>query len=143
MSTAQPRVEEFPATKVYATRWADNDMYGHLNNAVYYQLFDTMINGWLAANAAVDPAEGEVVNVVAESGCRFFAEVGFPSDVTVGLRVARLGNSSVTYALGLFGEDGACAAEGKWVHVYVDAETRRPTPVPVPVRQALEVLVRD
>ena len=134
--------EDFPATQVYATRWTDNDMYGHLNNAVYYQLFDTMINGWLAANAAVDPVAGEVVNVVAESGCRFFAEVGFPSDVTVGLRVASLGNSSVTYELALFDEGAVCAAEGKWVHVYVDAATRRPTPLPGAVRQALETLVR-
>jgi acyl-CoA thioester hydrolase len=135
--------EDFPATQVYATRWTDNDMYGHLNNAVYYQLFDTMINGWLAASAAVDPTAGEVINVVAESGCRFFAEVGFPSEVTVGLRVARLGNSSVTYELALFDEDAVCAAEGKWVHVYVDAKTRRPAPVPGEIRQALETLVRD
>ena len=135
--------EDFPATEVYATRWTDNDMYGHLNNAVYYQLFDTMINGWLAANAAVEPAAGEVVNVVAQSGCRFFAEVGFPSDVTVGMRVSRLGNSSVTYQLALFDENAVCAAEGEWVHVYVDAETRSPTPIPAGIRAALETVVRS
>lgn len=139
--SAQPG--DFPVLKTYPTRWADNDMYGHLNNAVYYQLFDTMINGWLAENASADPTTDAAVNVVAESGCRFFAEVGFPSDVHVGLRVERLGNSSVTYALGLFDDNGTHAAAGTWVHVYVNAETRRPTPIPEAIRKALEGLTTD
>ncbi|WAP53754.1 acyl-CoA thioesterase [Streptomyces sp. S465] len=161
-----PLPGHFAATRVFPTRWADNDMYGHMNNAVYYQLFDTMINGWLATHAAVDPMESTALNLVVESGCRFFSEVGFPDDVLVGLNVARLGNSSVTYALGLFslprrpgtgagsGIDAdadtdadadapTLAALGNWVHVYVDAKTRRPTPIPASVRAALTSLVRE
>ncbi|MFE7566779.1 acyl-CoA thioesterase [Streptomyces sp. NPDC057539] len=137
--------DDFAASRVFPTRWADNDVYGHMNNTVHYQMFDTMINGWLARNA---PEAKDAVNVVAESGCRYFAEVGFPDDVLLGVSVERLGTSSVTYTLGLFSQpaDGAppvLAAQGHWVHVYIDPETRRPAAVPEGIRTALKTLLRE
>ena len=145
---------DFPVHWPVLTRWADNDMFGHLNNAVYYQLFDTAINGWIAANAPdVDPIAMPELGVVAESGCRFLGELGFPDRLLVGFAVTRLGRSSVTYRLGVFraaehdaaapGGDavGAAglpvAALGHWVHVYVDRGTRRPVPIPARVRAVL------
>ena len=119
------------------TRWTDNDMFGHLNNAVYYALFDTAINAWINTNCDVDPMTAPWLGVVAESGCQYFAELKFPDPLIVGLSVTRLGNSSVTYRLGLFREGGPVAAVGHWVHVYVDRETRRPVSVPEPIRSLL------
>ena len=96
------RPDDFPVTRLVSTRWADNDMYGHMNNAVHYQLFDSVINAWVDAEVP-DLREGHgVIGVVAESGCSYFAELHYPDDVLVGLRVERLGTSSVTYGLGLF-----------------------------------------
>ncbi|MGU3292168.1 acyl-CoA thioesterase [Williamsia sp. M5A3_1d] len=126
------------------TRWADNDMYGHLNNAVYYQLFDTAINAWIIESTGVDPTASSAQGVVVESGCRYFASVAFPEPVTVTIAVSRLGSSSVTYDLGLFAgptdTDGAAptiAARGRWVHVYVDTTSRRPVPIPDDIRALL------
>jgi acyl-CoA thioester hydrolase len=116
------------------TRWSDNDMFGHLNNAVYYQLFDTAINGWIERTAGIDPMTTTAQAVVAQSSCRYFREVHFPQALTVALRPARIGRTSVTYEIGLFAEDGPLAAFGEWVHVYVDRETRRPVPIPDAVR---------
>ncbi|MBS9535712.1 acyl-CoA thioesterase [Mycobacterium sp. M1] len=134
----------FPVHWPVLTRWADNDMFGHLNNAVYYQLFDTAINGWIQAGTGVDPVTMPELGVVAESGCRYLAEVGFPERLSVGLAVTRLGNSSVTYRLGVFRTDddgrpptGEPAAVGHWVHVYVDRDSRRPTPIPAVIRALL------
>jgi acyl-CoA thioester hydrolase len=119
-------------------------MFGHLNNAVYYQLFDTAINGWINAGAAVDPTTIPELGIVAESGCRYFAELGFPDKLAVGLAVTRLGRTSVTYRLGVFrAEDPAnddpqpVAALGHWVHVYVDRASRRPVPIPDAIRSLL------
>lgn len=133
---------DFPVHWPVTTRWTDNDMFGHLNNAVYYALFDTAINGWINTSVGVDPVSAPWLGVVAESGCKYFAEVRFPDPLTVGLAVARLGNSSVTYRLALF-EAGqtALAAVGHWVHVYVDRSTRRPVPIPREVRSLLETAV--
>lgn len=134
---------DFPVHWPVLTRWADNDMFGHLNNAVYYQLFDTAINGWIAANAeGIDPVVMPELGVVAESGCRFLGELGFPDRLAVGLAVTRLGSSSVTYRLAVFrdvqGAAGAPpAAIGHWVHVYVDRSTRRPVPIPDALRTVL------
>jgi acyl-CoA thioester hydrolase len=130
------------------TRWADNDMFGHLNNAVYYQLFDTAINGWIGAGVTLDPVTASAQGIVAESGCRYFSELHFPERLVVGVAVTRLGNSSVTYRLGVFRagsgaagpEDTApqpIAAIGHWVHVYIDKTTRRPTPIPDDIRALL------
>lgn len=133
-------LDDFPVTWPVTTRWADNDMFGHLNNAVHYELFDTAINGWLVARTGVDPVTSPTPGVVAESGCRYFAELGFPEPLTIGLAVTRLGGSSVTYQLGLFGGEpgGAAAAVGHWVHVYIDRDTRRPTAIPDDLRSAME-----
>lgn len=138
---------DFPVHWPVTTRWADNDMFGHLNNAVYYQLFDSAINGWIRTQAGVDPVSAPWLGVVAESGCRYFAELAFPDPLVVGLAVARIGTSSVTYRLGLLPVDGQVAAVGHptrvaaighWVHVYVDRETRRPVPIPGEIRALLE-----
>lgn len=141
------RLTDFAVHRPMTTRWADNDMYGHLNNAVYYQLFDTAINGWLAeglasAGTPLDPARDTVNNVVVESGCRFLSSVAFPEPVTVALAVDRLGTSSVTYDLAVFADGDAPVARGRWVHVYVDTGTRRPVPVPDTVRGVLTGAVR-
>ncbi|MGV0749851.1 acyl-CoA thioesterase [Mycolicibacter minnesotensis] len=136
---------DFPVRWPVLTRWADNDMFGHLNNAVYYQLFDTAINGWIAAHVDVNPVAMPELGVVAESGCRFLGELAFPDRLAVGLAVTRLGRSSVTYRLALFrvpeiGGDTAAvplAALGHWVHVYVDRSTRRPVPIPDGIRELL------
>ena len=136
------RPDDFPVTRLVSTRWADNDMYGHMNNAVHYQLFDSVINAWVDAEVP-DLREGHgVIGVVAESGCSYFSELHYPDDVLVGLRVERLGTSSVTYGLGLFAhrspeQVGAIAAKGTWVHVYVDAVGRRPIRIPTPLRDLL------
>jgi acyl-CoA thioester hydrolase len=114
---------DFPVHWPVLTRWTDNDMFGHLNNAVYYELFDTAINAWLNAEAAVDPVTAPWLGVVAESGCRYFAELQFPDPLVVGLAVTRLGTS---------------AAVGHWVHVYVDRGTRRPVPIPDAIRTVLD-----
>jgi acyl-CoA thioester hydrolase len=133
---------DFPVHWPVLTRWADNDMFGHLNNAVYYQLFDTAINGWIATFVTLDPVTAPAQGIVAESSCRYYSELHFPQQLVVGLAVTRLGNSSVTYRLGVFpaeGESGphAVAAVGHWVHVYVDKTSRRPTPIPDDIRGLL------
>lgn len=132
---------DFPVHWPVSTRWTDNDMFGHLNNAVYYPLFDTAINGWINTNCDVDPTAVPWLGVVAESGCKYFAELRFPDPLSVGLAVTRLGNSSVTYRLGLWhegGPDESVAAVGHWVHVYVDRAGRRPVPIPSVIRSQLE-----
>ena len=127
---------DFPVHWPVPTRWADNDMFGHLNNAVYYQLFDTAINGWIQTNVALDPVATTAQGIVAESGCRYFSELHFPERLVVGVAVTRLGRSSVTYRLGVFraaeepAGPQAVAAVGHWVHVYIDRTSRRPVPIP-------------
>ncbi|MGO4444299.1 acyl-CoA thioesterase [Mycobacterium sp. 2YAF39] len=132
---------DFPVHWPVTTRWTDNDMFGHLNNAVYYEMFDTAINGWINTTSGIDPLTVPWLGVVAESGCRYFSELRFPAPLSVGLGVARLGNSSVTYRLGVW-QDGEAtkptAAVGHWVHVYVDRAARRPVPIPEVIRSLLE-----
>lgn len=131
---------DFPVLWPVGTRWADNDMFGHLNNAVYYQLFDTAINAWINTSTGVDPLAMPVLGIVAESGCRYFSELRFPESLMVGLAVTRLGRSSVTYRLGVFKEPddaGVITAFGHWVHVYVDRTSRRPVPIPEAIRSLL------
>jgi acyl-CoA thioester hydrolase len=132
---------DFPLHWPVQTRWTDNDMFGHLNNAVYYELFDTAINAWIGSRAGVDPMCAPWLGVVAESSCRYFAEVKFPSDLVVGLAVTRLGNSSVTYRTGLWAAGQPLAAVGSWAHVYVDRDTRRPVPIPDEIRALLATAV--
>jgi acyl-CoA thioester hydrolase len=131
---------DFPVLWPVLTRWADNDMFGHLNNAVYYQLFDTAINGWINTTLGIDPLTMPLLGIVAESGCRYFAELRFPEQLEVGLAVTRLGRSSVTYRLGVFQADHdeqPIAAVGHWVHVYVDRVSRKSQPIPEAIRTLL------
>ncbi|MFM2445631.1 MAG: hypothetical protein RI936_78 [Pseudomonadota bacterium] len=121
------------------TRWADNDAYGHVNNVVYYAWFDTVVNEYLITSGVLDIATGPVIGLVVETQCRYFTELAFPQTVTAALRVAHLGNSSVRYEIGVFGPGApSAAAQGHFVHVYVDRATRRPAPLPAPLRAALE-----
>ena len=124
------------------TRWADNDVYGHVNNVVYYSWFDTAVNAYLIEAGALDIRAGEVIGLVVETGCRYARPLAFPQPVEAGVRVAKLGTSSVRYEIGLFaGGDPEPAAEGFFVHVYVDRASRRPTALPAKLREALERLV--
>ena len=127
--------------RTLTTRWMDNDPYGHMNNVVHYSLFDTAVNGWLIEQGVLDFVAGEQVGLVVETGCRYFSELAFPDRIAAGLRVAKLGASSVRYEIGLFRNDDArAAAEGFFVHVYVDRLTRRPAPLAPALRRALERL---
>lgn len=133
---------DYRAFRTLTTRWMDNDPYGHMNNVVHYSLFDTAVNGWLIENGVLDIHAGEEIGLVVETGCRYFSELAFPDKVTAGLRVARLGSSSVRYEIGLFrNEDDTAAAEGFFTHVYVDRATRRPRVLSEFLRQKLAGIV--
>jgi acyl-CoA thioester hydrolase len=120
------------------TRWMDNDVYGHVNNVVYYSYFDTVVNQYLIEQGALDIETSQVVGLVVETSCQYFVPIAFPDVVNAGLRVAKIGNSSVRYEIGLFRNDEEqAAAQGYFVHVYVDRSSRRPLPLPAPVRAAL------
>jgi acyl-CoA thioester hydrolase len=121
----------FAVFQALTTRWLDNDLYGHVNNTVYYSYFDTVVNTHLIHAGALEIHAGEVIGLVVESQCHYFTPLAFPQTVHAGLRVAHLGRSSVTYSLGLFADDEPqSAAVGRFVHVYVDRATRRPVPLP-------------
>jgi len=138
---AEPR-SAFKAFRPIGTRWSDNDVYGHVNNVVYYSWFDTAVNGLLIDNGAIDIHKGKVIGLVIETQCNYFAPLAFPENVVAGIRVAHIGSSSVRYEVGLFPEDAAqnCAARGHFIHVYVDKETRRPVPLPPELLSVLETL---
>jgi acyl-CoA thioester hydrolase len=137
----QPR-EAYRRFTRLTTRWMDNDVYGHLNNVVYYSLFDTAVNGFLIEAGALDVQRSEVIGLVVETQCNYFAPVEFPTAIDAGLKVERIGQSSVRYRIGLFAEgEPLSAAAGHFVHVYVDRATRRPAPLPAPLRRALEGLL--
>ena len=133
---------DYRVHRLIPTRWMDNDTYGHVNNVVYYSWFDTVVNAWLIEQGLLDIHHGNPIGLVVETGCRYNRSVAFPEIVEAGLRIAKLGNSSVRWEVGLFtaGHE-APAAEGHFVHVYVDRETRRPAPLPDAWRQALLPLV--
>jgi len=121
------------------TRWADNDAYGHVNNTVYYEWFDTAVNRWLIGQGLLDIDNGDPIGLVVQTACSYFAPLTFPADVEIGLAVERLGASSVTYRIGVFGRASAePAAQGHFTHVYVDRESRKPTPLPDEWRRRLE-----
>ncbi|PAT42250.1 acyl-CoA thioesterase [Vandammella animalimorsus] len=131
----------FAAFERIDTRWSDNDIYGHVNNVVYYSWFDTAVNRYLINQGVLDIHAGSVIGLVIETQCNYFAPLAFPQAIDVGLRTAHLGRSSVRYELGIFAEGQAlCAARGHFVHVYVDRDSRRPVPLPEPLRQALQRL---
>ena len=123
------------------TRWMDNDIYGHVNNVTYYSYFDTAVNRYLIEAGVLDIHAGGVIGLVIETHCNYFAPLAFPKNVEAGIRVAHIGKSSVRYEIGLFDEgQSQSAASGHFVHVYVDRETRRPTPLPENFVQALQRL---
>ncbi|MFO1351577.1 MAG: thioesterase family protein [Gammaproteobacteria bacterium] len=148
MADRSPKTPEtrdrYPHFLAIPTRWMDNDVYGHVNNVVYYSYFDTVINHYLIAEGGLDYVQGEVIGLCVETFCQFHRELGFPEVIAAGLRVAKLGNSSVRYEIGLFrqGTEEA-AASGHFVHVFVNRITRRPTPLPARIRAALERLRAD
>lgn len=124
------------------TRWSDNDAYGHVNNAVYYHWFDTTVNNWLLQAGLLDVAAGDPIGLVVESGCLYAQALSYPEPVEIGLTVARLGASSVTYRLGAFAKGAnVAAAEGRFTHVYVGRSSRRPTEVPGHWRELLGELM--
>ncbi|MEX2582857.1 MAG: thioesterase family protein [Gemmatimonadota bacterium] len=138
---APPDRAEFVHFLPIGTRWLDNDVYGHVNNIVYYSFFDTAVNSFLIARGLLDIERGDVIGLVVETACRFFRPLSFPQHLEVGLRVDHLGNSSVRYGMGVFSSDEPlAAAEGHFVHVYVDRDSRRPRPLPEALRAGLEVL---
>ena len=123
------------------TRWMDNDLYGHVNNVVYYAWIDTVVNRFLIDEGGLDIRDGPVIGVAAEGGCRYYASVAYPESVDAGLRITRLGSSSVVYDVGIFRQDDTdAAAAGHFVHVFVERETMRPVPIPESIRTALETL---
>jgi acyl-CoA thioester hydrolase len=134
---------DFPVFRTITTRWNDEDVYGHLNNAAYYSFFDTAVNGYLIEATGTDIRVLPAVGLVVETGCVYRRELGYPAPVDVGLGVERLGSSSIVYRLGLFqGETEEAAAEGRFVHVYVDQHTREVAPVPDRIREAVAPLQR-
>ncbi|MFN3944847.1 MAG: acyl-CoA thioesterase [Allosphingosinicella sp.] len=125
------------------TRWSDNDAYGHVNNTVYYGWFDTAVNAWLIEAGLLDIAAGDPIGLVVETGCRYAASLAYPEPVDIGMAVARIGTSSVTYRLGVFAAgSGDAAAEGHFTHVYVGRESRRPVPLPEEWRRAFAEISR-
>ncbi len=132
---------DYRVFRTIGTRWMDNDVYGHVNNVVYYSWFDTAVNGWLIEQGALDIHHGSVIGLVIETHCNYFAPLAFPQTVHAGLRVAHIGSSSVRYEVGLFAEGAdSAAACGHFVHVYVDRTTRRPVPLPTQLKSTLEIL---
>ena len=141
----KPQPEPRSAYKVFraiSTRWMDNDAYGHVNNVVYYSWFDTAVNAHLIEQGVLDIEHGKTIGLVIETQCNYFEPLAFPQTVDAGIRVARLGSSSVRYEVGLFAQDGPLtAAKGHFIHVYVDRVTRRPTYLPDPLKTVLEKLL--
>ncbi len=131
---------DFPVLREIPTRWSDDDTYGHVNNVVHYLMFDTAVNAWLIEAAGVDIRDLPAVGMVAETSCRYLAELRFPVVVTAGLALERAGTSSVVYRLALFGDSDGPAAVGRFVHVYADRTTRKPVPIPAEIRAALSSL---
>ena len=132
---------EFKAWRKLTTRWADNDAYGHVNNTVYYEWFDTAVNAWMVDQGMLDIANGDPIALVVETRCTYAAALAFPEDVDVGLAVTHLGRSSIRYRIGIFAADAErAAAEGEFVHVVVDRKGRRPVEVPAVWRAKLETI---
>ncbi len=137
---AEPR-SAFAHFHTIATRWKDNDIFGHVNNVVYYSYFDTAVNAFLIEQGVLDLQNSSIVGLVAETQCRFHSSMAFPDMVHVGLRLAHLGTSSIRYEIGVFrNDDELASASGHFVHVYVDRGTNRPVPMPLALTRAAELL---
>jgi len=139
---APERRSAYRYLRAIPTRWMDNDVYGHVNNVTYYSYFDTIVNGYLIEQGALDIARSDTIGLVVETQCHYFAPLAFPDLVTAGLRVAHLGRTSVRYEIGIFrGDDDAASAQGHFVHVYVDRKGGRPVPLPEKLQHVLKALV--
>ncbi|POM26524.1 Thioesterase superfamily protein [Actinomadura rubteroloni] len=132
---------DYPYWETVPTRWKDNDVYGHVNNVVHYSLMDTVINAWMIRTAGFDPLRSPSIAVCVESHCQYRAEVSFPDEIRVGLRVGKLGRSSVRWEIGMLRSDGTLIAEGHFVHVFVGRDDRRPRAIVDPVRAEMQKLV--
>lgn len=141
MSREVPVRRDYRVFYPLTTRWSDNDIYGHVNNVVYYAYFDSVANRYLIEEGGLDITDGAIVGYVVNSGCEYHAPISYPEAIEAGLRVDRLGNSSVQYGIAIFrqGEDSACA-HGHFVHVFVERARNRSVPIPAPLRAALEKL---
>jgi acyl-CoA thioester hydrolase len=132
---------EFKVWRRLTTRWADNDAYGHVNNTVFYEWFDSAVNAWLIEQGMLDVERGDPIGLVASTRCSYFAPLAFPQDVEVGLAVAEIGRSSIRYRIGVFGaEEESAAAQGEFVHVVVDRATRKPVEIPADWRSKLAAI---
>lgn len=132
-------VDDYRNFLTIPTRWMDNDVYGHVNNVQYYSYFDTAVNSYLIDQGVLDIQTSDVIGLVVETQCRYFDGFTFPDQIRAGIRVAHIGTSSVRYEVGLFnGKTKVASAEGYFIHVYVERQTRRPTKIPAPTRAALE-----
>jgi acyl-CoA thioester hydrolase len=132
---------EFKVWRRFTTRWADNDTYGHVNNTIFYQWFDSAVNAWLIEQRMLDIQAGDPIGLVVETRCTYAAPLAFPAAVDVGLAVAELGRSSIRYRIGVFAEGSdTAAAQGEFVHVVVDRATRRPVAIPEQWRRTLEAI---
>ncbi len=137
----RPTRAAYPFHTTITTRWNDNDVYGHINNVAYYSFFDTAANQFLIERGGLDIATSPVIGLVVESSCHYHAPLTYPQRLTAGVRVDHLGNRAVTYGIAIFAADtDLAAAHGRFVHVFVDRATRTPTPIPAPLRAALESL---
>jgi len=135
--------DEFGLFRPLQTRWSDNDVYGHMNNVIHYMLFDTAINGWLIDEGILKIDSGAFIGLVVETGCSYFSEIRFPDKVVAGIRIGRIGTSSVRYEIALFrNEDEIAAAQGHFVHVYVDPKSKKPQALDKAFRGMLEDFVR-
>ena len=136
---APHRLADYPHKQSITTRWMDNDAYGHVNNVVYYSYFDTVVNTYLIERGALDIGGSRVIGLTVETGCKYLSPLAYPETLTAGLRVAHIGRSSVRYEIAIFSQGAeSAAAQGHFVHVYVDRDTRRPVELPAPLRAALE-----
>ena len=142
MKEAPAERSSYRVWRSVSTRWADNDVYGHVNNTVYYQWFDSAVNGWLVDEGLLDIDTSDPIGLVVETRCTYFAPLAFPDKVEIGLAVARLGTSSIHYRIGVFAANApGAAAQGEFVHVVVDRANRRPVPIPHSWRDKLQALL--
>ena len=127
-----------------STRWNDNDIYGHLNNVIYYELFDTVVNKWLIKNNLIDIKKGNNIGLIVQSGCNYFSSFEYPEDIDAGIRVTKIGNSSVRYEVGLFkSNDDLASADGFFIHVYVDRVTNKPINLDYEFKKKLDTIYVD
>ena len=142
--SGRPSIGAYPHVVEMTTRWTDNDIYGHVNNAVFYHYFDAVANAFMIEEGGLDIHDGQEIGLVVASGCEYHAPVAYPSVLRIGLRTDQLGTSSVTHGLAVFTEDADLAvAHGHFIHVFVDRESGRPTPIPDRIRGSLERIIAD